>query len=249
MRFGAWYRRFRRCLTRNEVVFKTIIATLITAFLSGAAIYIAAQQKGIAELQRQIAEAQALPSFEIKIAPQGSNAAGFYDTYELTIDNNGGAVREFRADVIYFVDLTATEDKRPVPPSVHLRIPISDYYFAMGMTAATKGRLARAWSKGNNLATFNFGKAYSEWLTPEHGWTTGSHGEQTILHVQYKDLLKHSHDEYYEVTSVYGSGEISEEEGRRYFEAASPFKRRYLRDLDIEKISSELHELAKKPRP
>jgi hypothetical protein len=83
-------------------------------------------------------------------------------------------------------------------------------------------------------------------MKPEHGWMTGDPREQTVLHIHYKDLLKHSHDEYYDVTAVYGSREISEEEGRRYFEEASPSKRRYLRDLDIEKISSELHDLAKK---
>jgi hypothetical protein len=126
-------RGLRRFLTRNEIFFKTIVATLVTAILSGAAIYIAAQQKGIAEIQRQIAEAQALPSFEIKVSKQRNDQTGFYETSELTIDNNGGAVREFRADVVYFLDLTAIEEKKAstfasAPAHSHQRLLFRNEY-------------------------------------------------------------------------------------------------------------------------
>jgi cell division protein FtsL len=84
---------FRRCLTRNEIFFKTIAATTLTV----ASIAIGIQQMHIAkrqsetaekqnalsdkqvafvDLQSRIAEAQAMPSFDIKILQVLNLASG-----------------------------------------------------------------------------------------------------------------------------------------------------------------------------
>jgi hypothetical protein len=70
--------------------------------------------------------------------------------------------------------------------------------------------------------------------------------QQTFLHLRYLDIINRSHDEYYQVTPLYGSHLISSDVGRALFEEASPSNRVNLRDLTVDKIAPKLEELIKK---
>jgi hypothetical protein len=110
------FRAFRRLLIRNEIFFKTVAATALT----GASIFIGVQQLRIAErqsitaqkqsgpadkqlaltnLQSQIAEAQALPSFEMRIITARNDAAA-QRVLDLLLEEIVVAVGKLNADEI-----------------------------------------------------------------------------------------------------------------------------------------------------
>jgi hypothetical protein len=254
----------RSWLKTNKVFFDTVAATCLAV----ASITVAILQTGIASrtsdasekqnalldkqnalvtLQSRITEAQAMPTFDIKIH-QLPNDAGRADDNVLTIDNSGGPVHEFYARAIYILEITAGEKKIPYPKPVHLRIPVNDYYSANAVTAASKGHLATIFGHGNNLAFITFSRALSA-SSENNNWNYANTEEITFLHIEYTDILNRPHDEYYGVAPVSGSRIISNDEGRAVFEEAAPMKRINLGDLTVDKVAQELSALMKAAGP
>lgn len=254
----------RSWLKTNKIFFDTVAATCLTL----ASITVAIVQAGIANrqsdagekqnalldkqnalvtLQTRIAEAQAMPTFDIKIH-QVANDAGRADDNVLTIDSSGGPVHEFYAHAIYILEITAAEKRIPYPKPVRLRIPVSDYYSASAVTATSTGRLATIFGHGNNLAFIVFSRALSASST-ENNWDYAITEEMTFLHIEYNDILNRPHDEYYGVAPVSGSRIITNDDGRAIFEEAAPMKRRNLADLTVDKVAQELSALMKAGGP
>lgn len=254
----------RSWLKTNKVFFDTLAATCLAL----ASITVALLQTGIADrqsdaserqntlldkqnalvtLQTKIAEAQAMPTFDIKIH-QILNDAGRADNNVLTIDNSGGPVHEFQAGAIYILEITAAEKKIPYPKPVRLRIPINDYYSSNALTAASKGNLATIFGAGNNLAFITFSRALSA-SSKENNWDFANTEEMTFVRIGYTDILNRRHEEYYGVEPVLGSRTISNDEGRALFEEAAPMKRINFADLTVDRVAHRLSALMKAGNP
>ena len=254
----------RSWLRTNKIFFDTVAATCLAL----ASITVATLQTGIASrqsdagekqnalldkqnalvtLQTRITEAQAMPTFDIKIH-QVTNDTGRADDNVLTIDNSGGPVHEFYARAIYILEITAAEKRIPYPKPVRLRIPVSDYYSASAVTAASTGHLATVFSHGNNLAFITFSRALSA-SSKANNWDYANTEEMTFLHIEYTDILNRPHDEYYGVAPVSGSRIMSNDDGRAVFEEAAPMKRINLADLTVDKVSRELSAMMKTSGP
>lgn len=254
----------RSWLRTNKIFFDTVAATCLAL----ASITVATLQTGIASrqsdagekqnalldkqnalvtFQTRITEAQAMPTFDIKIH-QVTNDTGRADDNVLTIDNSGGPVHEFYARAIYILEITAAEKRIPYPKPVRLRIPVSDYYSASAVTAASTGHLATVFSHGNNLAFITFSRALSA-SSKANNWDYANTEEMTFLHIEYTDILNRPHDEYYGVAPVSGSRIMSNDDGRAVFEEAAPMKRINLADLTVDKVSRELSAMMKTSGP
>ena len=98
----------RQWLITNKIYFKTIASLILS--LSAIAISVvqcsnAKSLKEIAVLQENIAEAQAMPQFDISIYKKSTGIFydGFFDTAYLAVTNNGGPVYEFYAEVAFLL--------------------------------------------------------------------------------------------------------------------------------------------------
>jgi hypothetical protein len=245
---------FRGLLQRNKIVFETVAATALTIASICIAIYqsttaakqntLIDKQNGLVDLQARVAEAQAMPTLEIAIKQILDPATNRADQNELIIDNSGGPTREFDCQAVYFIEIEIGEKLLPIPPPIHLSIPMNDYYAYQAVTAASKGHLATISGYQNNLNFVSFSRKLSA-AAEDHSWRYANVDEKTFLRVQYTDVLDRSHEEYYEVAPVWGSRRLKTEEGRHYFAQASPMKRTSFRDLSIEKVA-ELVKSSKK---
>lgn len=255
------HRALRQCLHRNEIYFKTVAATALTIVsltfgwqqmkiaerqseTAQKQSVLSDKQLALTEIQSRVAEANALPSFEIKISQIANAATGMADNNILTVDNNGGPVREFIARAIYLVEIDAAEKRTPYP-KVQLRISVSDYYNTTMLTAANKGHLATMFGVDNNSALNKFSRALSTSAEGQN-WLYANTEERTFLRIEYSDILNRRHEEYYQVAPVSGSRLISREAGRHRFEQAAE-RRVSLRDLTVESVSRDLAELMKAP--
>src|SRR5690348_12691261 len=98
---------FRTWLKRNKIVFETVAATLLSgmALIVGTAQWTtASRQTELLNLQTRIAEAQALPQFEIALHQKLNDETGKFDDDVLEIDNRGGPVHGFDASSAYSLE-------------------------------------------------------------------------------------------------------------------------------------------------
>jgi hypothetical protein len=155
--------RVRTWLTANKILFETLAASLLSLMaiiISVAQTRTASEQTSLLTLQTRIAEAQALPQFEIAIHQERNSATGKFDDNILVISNRGGPVHEFSADSAYFITVTASGDKGAI---LKAELPINGYFTASLVNVSGTGKLVTMIGYHNNAAVFGLSQDLHPW--------------------------------------------------------------------------------------
>jgi hypothetical protein len=252
----SWFARFRRGLTKNKIFFETLAAAALTAAsITVAYLQLVTSEKqnslldkqnSFVDLQARIAEAQALPTFDIRILQVRNDTTGFID-HVLTIDNIGGPVHEFYAREIYLIHIEAATLQIAPIREAKLAFQVQDYYAANAVSAASKGRLLSTVSNNNNERLFEFSRALSA-ASKQRGWLYANVDEFTYMHLTYKDVLNRFHSGYYSVAPVIGSTLLSDDEGKSIFDSAKQLPRISLSELTLERFGPMIDAKLKLPQ-
>jgi hypothetical protein len=202
---------FRNFLDRNEIIFKTITATTLTAM----AIIVSAAQLFTAREQVLLAEASALPQFEIRIHSLRDEASGRYDENQLFIENTGGPIHELDVSTAVFAHVQAWRQVQS--PSVEFDLPVNGYFFSHAVTGTGKG-LLMAITGGKNNATFSDLIRRTRDLSSSQNWNGFLMNEHVYIHLTYRDLLDRAHDDYYKIPLVGGASRIPDYVGAQIFQ-------------------------------
>src|SRR5436190_10899267 len=117
-------------LTINKIWFETVTASslsLMAIIVSVEQSRTASEQTKLSSLQTQIAEAQALPQFEVAIRQKLNDATSKLDDDLLVVSNRGGPIHDFTADAVCFLKVT-TQDAGFAHSEAD--IPINGYFTA-----------------------------------------------------------------------------------------------------------------------
>jgi len=178
-----------------------------------------------------------MPLFDIKIIQLLDEATRKADNNALIIDNSGGPVREFDAKIIFIVQINSATKSAPIKQT-KIAFRIIDYYAAKAVSALSKGRLVTtAAINNNNAKMFELSKSLQA-ASDQHGWSYANLGEQTFVHLSYKDILNRWRSEYYSVAPVSGSAALSEAEGESTFRLADKLPRMYLSQMTVDMITA-----------
>jgi hypothetical protein len=202
----------RRYLKRNKIFFE--IAAYSVLPLS--ALWVSVQQTEATKLQTKVAEAQALPDFEIRIQQVYNQERSYFDVDELVVVNTGSPVREFDAKAIAFAELTAA---RPGVGIVNRKFPILRYYDTSAVSTAHKGQLVRIYGDKNNARFAELQRALPG-VAEQANWESAFVEEHSYLRINYRDILDRLHLEYYSVAPVRGATRLTEDVGRALFREA-----------------------------
>lgn len=242
--YSIKWESLRDWLVKNEIIFKTVVslALSVSAILISVFQYNNSKsQKEIAVLQEAIAEAQAMPQFEIAIHKKMTGSDEFYDTAYLEIVNNGGPVYQFRANVAYFLDMQVCNNDVPIK-QVEMKFPINGYFGVQMLSPASKGILTTFFDKDNSRYHFNLFKDIMQ-RSKDRGWAYANTNEKVYAVVYYIDMLRREHVEYYSVKFIGSAERLSEDEGKKIF---SEWKNSDHRELSSLKANDLLDEIAKK---
>jgi hypothetical protein len=205
-------------LEKHQVWFTAFAATIISV----ASVWVGILQWRTANTQERIAEAQALPVFEIHIDQIQNKATGKFDNSELRVEVVDGRAFKFSGSSAYFLDMTAAT-KAPPLQTITLSIPVDDYYNSTFVSPATKGRLLTETGNDNNKKFSALGAALRQ-ESPKYSFVTTD--ERTYFHLTYDDLLGRSHSEFYRVFTIGGATQIDDAEGGNIFAAWNAAKQR-----------------------
>jgi hypothetical protein len=195
-------------LKRNQVWFTAIAATILTL----ASVWVGYQQMRVADLQAKIAQAQALPVFEIHIEQVKDETSGLYKNSHLEVDCVEGRAFRFSGDSAYFLDFISVPDK-PSFNSVRLQVPVGGYFTISFVTAATKGRLLTQIGNNNNETFGTLARALRD--NPDHSVIIE---ERVYFHSTYDDLLGRQHSEYFRIGGISGPLRLTDAEGKKLFD-------------------------------
>jgi hypothetical protein len=203
--------RARSWLKENKIFFETITASLLSAMALTVAIaqwIVSSKQTSLMSLQTRIAEVQALPRFELAIHQKLNEATHTFDDNELIISNHGGAVRNFRAEVAYFLEITSG---RWNPPNGihHTELPISGYFTASFISTAGTEQLVKMVGDHNNARFANLTREMETKLDNK-GLGFANPTEDFLVRLIYRDLLDRLHEDYYQVGFIGGGIRIDE---------------------------------------
>ena len=206
----------RRRLEENKIIFETLAATL----LSGMAIVVAVaqtcsanKQATLQDLQTKIAEAQALPQFEIRFEQEYDAAAGTFRTNVITITNVGGSVHEVSVSTAEFLEVSSARrfgEHRVTP------IAITGYLNSQFQTAATTGLLVTLRTEGNNTRETEIVRGVAD-LARKSGWAYANIDRKIFLRVTYRDLLGRYHADYFEARPILGAARLKKADGEAIF--------------------------------
>jgi hypothetical protein len=211
------FKRFRATLKLNKVFFETIATVMlaIMAIVVSIAQYItASHQTRLLALQTQIAEAQALPQYEIAIHQKFNSATGKYDESDLIVDNHGGPIHNFSAKAIYTL---AVSFDIPRVASGKCDLFVNGYFTSQFASAAGTGVLVTMSNYQNNKRFSDLYRGASE-AAEAQKWTFMNIEEQIIVRLHYRDLLDRSHEDYYYVPNVGGGWRMPDAEGKAAIE-------------------------------
>lgn len=215
------------------MVFETVAASLLSAMaiiVSVAQFMTTSKQTKILDLQTKIAEAQALPNFEVNISQQLNDATGKFDDNLLVIRNEGGPVHDFEAHSAYFLRIKA--DVQGIGFR-EVEIPVNGYFNTRFVSAASKGVLVTMVGQHNNALYSNLVRATRDMATAKK-WTFAVVEEKIFVRFRYLDVLERRHEDYYVVSSVGGGSRISESTGKAEFA-----KFEHILPLELTKLSAE----------
>jgi hypothetical protein len=203
----------RTWLNANKIWFETVAASLLSVMaiiVSVGQSCAAAKQTQLLAVQTRIAEAQALPQFEVAMRPKLNDSTAKFDDYNLVVTNRGGMVQDFSATAACFLRLEASGAGLEV---LKADVPVNGYFTVSYLGAAGVGELVTMVGNHNNAAVM---KLSDDLRALAHSRQVGfAHfAEQIILRLRYRDLLSRSHEDYYEANLVGGGARISDEAGK-----------------------------------
>lgn len=174
------------------------------------------QQTKILDLQTRIAEAQALPQFEIALLQIVDPRTGNYDEHQLVVSNHGGPVHDFSAGAVFFVTVT-TDRGVPSAKVGTAEAAIGGYFSGSFVNVSGTGQLVRMSGERNHAALVVVGKALRQ-AAQERNWAFANMDEQLVVRMRYRDLLDRQHEDYYDVRPVDGGRRLSDTVGRERFD-------------------------------
>lgn len=206
----------RAWLTDNKIWFETLTASLLSlmaVIVSVAQSCTASRQAELTSLQTQIAEAQALPQFEVALRPRLNDATGKFDDYVLVVNNRGGPIHDFAAEAAYFIQITIPGEGLSL---LKADVPVNGYFTASFISVASTGELVTMVGNHNNARTAEIQQELRQAADAKH-WGFANMDEQVIVRFRYRDLLDRQHEDYYEAHPVGGGSRVPEQIGRARF--------------------------------
>ncbi len=224
----------KKWLAANEIYFKTL-ASLI---LSISAIVISILQFTNTALQRTIAEAQAMPQFDIAIHKKNTGSDNFYDTAYLTVINNGGPVSQFNAKVIYFLksEIATKENQFTLHK---IQFPVNGYFATQLLSSNSRGELTTYFQYDNCRKIHSLVMNMMQ-SAQDRGLIFVSTDEVVYISLYYTDLLQREHVEYYKVNFIGSAERLQSEEGEQIFTEYTKSTPRELSSLNANDIINEL---------
>jgi hypothetical protein len=223
--------RLRSFLRQNKIFFETVAALALSlmAVVVGVAQYkTMSQQTSLIGLQTRIAEAQALPQFEIAIKQKlNVDTAKFDDNY-LVVENHGGPVHRFDSEPAYFLKVTVVTQSNSMGK---VEIPVNGYFLSQAVSSSGTGVLTTIMGNHNNASFINLNHQISE-AALARGWPVGFVEERILVTLSYFDLLDRPHKDYYEVPTVGGGWRLSDPDGEAAFKEWDKFPRLELSKVD-----------------
>jgi hypothetical protein len=228
--------RIKAWLRQNKILFETVTATLLAvmAVTVGIAQYVtASRQTSLTELQARIAEAQALPRFEIA-ARQILGDSGIFEEDRLVVENNGGPVREFSAQslIVMEVDVGFGVPIR----SRKLEIAFNDYYTAQGVSAAGTGVLTTFRGPKDNHRRFVTMTRDLHEAARTRKWDYANASLTKTVMLSYRDLLGRAHTDYYRAAHVGPGYRLEDAAGKAVFDRFPLSGRKSLERLTAEQV-------------
>ena len=214
-----YYQRFRDVLDRNRVVFETVAASLLSLMaiiVSIAQTHTASEQTALVALQTQIAEAKALPQFEVAILQIYNAATGKYDDNYLVVSNSGGPIHNLTADSVYFLNVTAAVGVQRDAEHFKAEVPVNGYFTMTSVSVAGTGELVHMIGYHNNESFTTLQRGVGQ-AREERKWAYASVEEQCVVRLRYRDLLDRDHEDYYEAHVVTGGTRMPDAIGKALF--------------------------------
>lgn len=210
-------KRLNNWLKKNKIFFETLAASLLSAMaiiVSVAQTKTAFRQTQLLDLQTQIAEAQALPQFELAIHQKLNEETSKFDDDYLVISNRGGPVHEFVAQDAYSIIVTVGATAGKISK---LEIPVAGYFTASYVSVASTGELVTMIGNHNNAAVIALSNGLRDAARSKQ-FAFANLDEHLIVRLHYRDLLNRRHDDYYEVRPVSGGVRLTDEVGKAEFD-------------------------------
>lgn len=206
----------RNWLKANKIWFETVTASLLSlmaVIVSIAQSRTASRQTELMSLQTQIAEAQALPQFEVAFRPKFNDATSKYDDYILVVSNRGGPIYDFRAEAAYFIQVTI--------PGVGFEpmeadVPVNGYFTASFVSVAITGELVTMIGDHNNARALEIQQELRQ-AADARQWGFANMNERVFVRFRYRDMLNRRHEDFYEAHFVGGGLRIPDEVGKARF--------------------------------
>jgi hypothetical protein len=165
--------------------------------VSAAQLFTAREQKTLAGLQARVAEANALPQFEIAIHQLRDEASGIFEEYHLIVKNDGGPIHELHVSTAVFARVQAVPAAQlhgaPVELNMHKRI----FLFASCEQRRQGAAYDDHWRKEQRDVQRPYADPRD--LFHSQNWGAFVMNEYIYAHLTYRDLIDRSHDDYYEV--------------------------------------------------
>ncbi len=206
----------RRWLETNKIWFETIAASLLSLMaivVSVAQNSTSSKQTGLLSLQTQLAEAQALPQFEVAIRQKLNTATGKFDDDSLVISNRGGPIHDFTADAAYFLKVTTPGAGLDI---VTTNTAVNGYFTASFISVAGTGELVTMIGNHNNARVVELLDSLKE-AARARKLTFANLTEQIVVRLRYVDLLNRRHEDYFSANPVGGGSRMADEVGKARF--------------------------------
>jgi len=232
-------KRLNNWLKKNKIFFETLAASLLSAMaiiVSIAQTKTAFRQTQLLDLQTQIAEAQALPQFELAIHQKLNEETGKFDDDYLVISNRGGPVHEFTAQDAYSIIVTVSATAGKVSK---LEIPVTGYFTASYVSVVSTGELVKMIGNHNNAAVIAVSNGLREAAAAKQ-FVFANLDEHLIVRLGYRDLLNRQHEDYYEVRPVSGGVRLTDEVGKAGFDRWTDAERPYLSNLQPDNLIDQV---------
>jgi hypothetical protein len=199
--------------------------------VSVAQFYTTSQQTSLLNLQTHIADAQALPQFEIAIKQKLNDETGKFDDNNIIVDNHGGAVHDFSAESAYFLRVTIF--KRGQGATEKVELPVHGYFLSQDVSSAGTGLLTTIMGNHNNASFNNLARHIDEAAVARNR-DFALLDERILVRLNYFDLLDRQHEDYYEVPSVGGGWRMIDAYGIAAFQKWKKDHRFELSNLNVD---------------
>lgn len=228
---------FRTFLTNNKIIFETIATTLLSVMaiiVSFAQTILNYNYNKLVSLQTHIAEAQALPQFEIAMRNQLNEKTGKIEDSQLIISNRGGAVHDFDANSAYFLIITALTEK-PDSEQIKIEFPVDGYLNAQFIHAAGSGELVKMVGHGSTQMASELNRGVLA-EGQARKWPYAYMSDLLYIRLNYHDLLNRAHKDCFYVDPVTGGTKIDDATGQEMFKKWEVVPRAELSTFTVKKI-------------